>query len=95
LQRLNLIHTQRLEGSRFGAQLVTLATFVITLIQPKRAKSGGARERLLASQLYRLRKDPENEKTALDLTIRWVLKHLPGMRRLSRTRTTTRTRTIT
>ena len=50
--------TQRLEGSqtsphrldsgrlrragRFGAHLVTLATFVITLIQPKRAKSGGS-----------------------------------------------------
>ncbi len=46
---------QRLEGSRFGAHLVTLATFVITLIQPKRARSGGSRERLLASQLYRLR----------------------------------------
>jgi len=55
LQRANLIHTQRLEASRFGAHLVTLATFVITRIQPKRAKSGGSRERLLASQLYRLR----------------------------------------
>jgi hypothetical protein len=55
LQRVNLMHTQRLEGSRFGVHLVTLATFVITLIQPIRAKSGGSRERLLASQFYRLR----------------------------------------
>jgi hypothetical protein len=60
--------TQRLEGSRFGAHLVTLVTFVIALIQPKRAKSSGSRERLLASQLYRLRYDLETEKTALDLT---------------------------
>jgi hypothetical protein len=37
--------TQRLEGSRFGANLVPLATFVITLIQPKRARTGGSRER--------------------------------------------------
>ena len=71
--------TQRLEGSRFGAHLVTLATFVITLIQPKRAKSSGSRERLLASQLYRLRYDLETEKPALDPTIRWVLKHFLGV----------------
>ena len=49
---------------------------------------------LLASQLYRLRLDPENEGTAQDLTIRWVLKHLLRVDRPSRTRTTTRTRTI-
>ena len=78
--------TQRLEGSqtsphrldsgrlrragRFGAHLVTLATFVITLIQPKRAKSGGSRERLLASQLYRLRVGQEPKKSSARRNLR-------------------------
>jgi len=44
--------TQRLEGSRFGAYPATLATFVSSLVWPKRAKTGGSRERLAASQLY-------------------------------------------
>jgi hypothetical protein len=43
--------------------------------------SGGSRERLLASQLYRLRYDPENGKTALELAIRWVLNHPSGARK--------------
>jgi hypothetical protein len=37
---------------RFGAYLVTLVTFVSPLILPQRVKTGGSRERLLASQLY-------------------------------------------
>jgi hypothetical protein len=41
---------------------------------------------LHASQLYRLRLDPENEETAQDLTIRWVLKHLLRVDRPSRTK---------
>ena len=35
---------QRLEGSRLGVNLSTLANFVSTLIRPKRAKTGGSRE---------------------------------------------------
>jgi len=34
---------QRLEGSRFGAYLATLATFVSSLVRPKRAKTSGSR----------------------------------------------------
>ena len=67
---MNLIDTQRLEGSRSVSwQLYRLA-------------AGGSRERLLALQLYRLRYDPENGKTALELAIRWVLNHPFGVRKL-------------
>ena len=57
-ERLSLqderMRIQRLEGSRFGTYLVTLATFVSKLIPPKRAITGGSRERLLALQLCRV-----------------------------------------
>jgi hypothetical protein len=36
---------QRLEGSRFGVFLATLANFVTSLVVPKRAKTGGSRKR--------------------------------------------------
>jgi hypothetical protein len=55
--------TQRLEGSRFGAYPATLATFVSSLVWPKRAKTGGSRERLAASQLY----DPGRESGSLTM----------------------------
>jgi hypothetical protein len=42
---------KRLEGSRFGAHLSALAKFVSALIHPKRAKTGGSRERPNGSQL--------------------------------------------
>jgi hypothetical protein len=41
-----------LEGSRFGTYLATLATFVSSLVRPKRVKAGGSRERPIGSQLY-------------------------------------------
>jgi hypothetical protein len=37
---------ERLEGSRFGAHPVALATFASSLVRPKRVKTGGSRERL-------------------------------------------------
>ena len=42
----------RLEGSRFGIHLSALANFLSTLIGPKRAKTGGSRERPNGLQLY-------------------------------------------
>jgi hypothetical protein len=45
---------QGLEGSRFGAYPATLATFVSSLVPPKRTKTGGSRERPIGWQLYDL-----------------------------------------
>ena len=44
--------SQRLEGSRSGLYPATLATFASSLVGPKRAKTGGSRERPIGSQLY-------------------------------------------
>jgi hypothetical protein len=41
-----------LEGSRFGTYLAALATFVSSLVRPKRMKAGGSRERPIGSQRY-------------------------------------------
>jgi hypothetical protein len=43
---------QRLEGSRFGVYLATLANFVLSLVGLKRVRTGGSRERPIGSQLY-------------------------------------------
>jgi hypothetical protein len=40
------------EGSRFSTYLAALATFVSSLVRPKRMKAGGSRERPIGSQLY-------------------------------------------
>jgi hypothetical protein len=49
---MRCVIAQRLEGSRFGAYPANLATFVSSLVRPKRAKRGGSRERPIGSQLY-------------------------------------------
>jgi hypothetical protein len=70
--------TQRLEGSqtsprrldsgrlrrasRFGAYPATLVTFASNRVPPKRAKTGGSRERLLPLQLYRSGRDRQAEE---------------------------------
>jgi hypothetical protein len=43
---------QRLEGSRFGVYLATLANFFSSLVGPQRARTGGSQERPIGSQLY-------------------------------------------
>jgi hypothetical protein len=49
---LRRVCSQHLEGSRFGVHLSTLAYFASTLVRPKRANTGGSRERLNGSQVY-------------------------------------------
>jgi hypothetical protein len=49
---MRCVIAQRLEGSRFGVFLATLANFVTSLVVPKRAKTGGSRERPIGSQFY-------------------------------------------
>jgi hypothetical protein len=42
------VYSRSPEGSRFGVHPATLATFVSSLVRPKRAKAGGSRERPIA-----------------------------------------------
>ena len=43
--------SQRLEGSRFGVNLVSLVIFVSVLVQPERVRTSGSRERPSGLQL--------------------------------------------
>ena len=49
-----VVAAQALEGSRFGAYPATLATFVSSLVPPKRTKTGRSPERPIGWQLYDL-----------------------------------------